>query len=115
MGSCSCEQFFGRLKWLPPLTSRAELEANRSADELELDQPADPDKLLSDLKMARHDAIMAESAMRSHLVGNSLAVVPAEGVDALVADSARAVARYSEALENLSRLSCRAKAMGVQS
>lgn len=94
------------------------LERGRSFDSitgLGLEQPADPDKLRHDLSLARHDAVMAESALRAHLANNSLAAVPAEGFDALVADSARIIGRCREALETLARLSDRAKALGVQS
>lgn len=82
---------------------------------LVLDQPADPDKVLHDLSLARHDAVMAEAALRAHLANNSLAAVPAEGLDALVKDSAAIIGRYYEALGTLARLSSRAKALGVQS
>ncbi len=197
MASCACEQFFGRLRWLPQLTGRVALEEalGKNAEEilqpvpshaesmletvrsfidrrctvdehrfvsvnrlwlawkedighdlqfgpslkrfavllrhlgfkldrgrsfysitgLGLDQPVDHDKLLHDLSLARHDAVMAEAALRAHLANNSLAAVPAEGLDALVAESARIVGRCRETLETLARLSDRAKALGVQS
>lgn len=73
------------------------------------------DKLVNDLSLARHDAVMAESALRVHLTNNSLAAVPAEGLDALIKDSAAIIGRCREALETLARLSSRAKALGVQS
>lgn len=82
---------------------------------LAFEGPADPDKLYHDLSLARHDAVMAEAALRAHLANNSLAAVPAGDFEALVVDTISLVGRFREALENLDWLSCRAKAMGVQS